>query len=161
MDEHDLRASEQKRNIWVFKFVKGANLRGAVAAMIITSHINTTIALNNSRTCVLKNIATNLGSFVLTGNLVYFKGLPALCELGERKRGFVKSRIRQHSEKVDGHGWMDGWMEDRMIVVLQHWSLWSLICMIESKTQELRMHSCTSFGLSRATETNLAKTFYM
>ena len=83
------KVPEQKRNNWVFKFVR-ANLRRAVAAMIIMGHINMTRVLtNNNRTCLLKNVTIYPGSFIPTDNLVDFEG----CYLYYDRAGgkFVRS----------------------------------------------------------------------
>jgi hypothetical protein len=68
------KVPEKKRQHWVFGFVK-ENLRRALSAMIIMGHINMKRVLtNNNKTCVLKNIARDPGSFVPTDNLVDFEG---------------------------------------------------------------------------------------
>ena len=88
------KVREQKRNNWVFKFVR-SNLCRAVAAMTIMGHINSKRVLpNNTKTCVLKSIAQHPGSFVPTDNLVEFEGCYLHHDTVDRK--FVRSG------KVDG-----------------------------------------------------------
>jgi hypothetical protein len=68
------KVPEGKRKHWVFGFVK-ENLRRALCAMIIMGHINMKrVFMNNNKTCVLKNIGQDQGSFVPTDNLAEFEG---------------------------------------------------------------------------------------
>jgi hypothetical protein len=68
------KVPKEKRNSWVFRFVR-ENLRRALSAMMIMGHINMDRVLTNgNKTCVLKNIGRYPGSFVPTDNLINFEG---------------------------------------------------------------------------------------
>jgi hypothetical protein len=83
------KVPKQKRDHWVFKFVR-ENLRRAVSAMMIMGHINMKRVLpNNNKTCVLKNVGQDPESFVPTDNLVDFEGCYLYYDTASGK--FVRS----------------------------------------------------------------------
>jgi hypothetical protein len=68
------KVPQQKRKNWIFRFVR-ENIRQTLSAMIIIGHINMKrVFPNNNKTCLLKNIGQDPGSFVPTDNLVNFEG---------------------------------------------------------------------------------------